>query len=110
MAFFTIHTSPGLDQTGRRLAYRHGPRMVNTRSDYAALLRRAGFREVRAIDVTREYLRISLRWQRARARRLPALRASLGELRVRELETDSRLNIEGIRLGLLRRSLFVVVR
>jgi hypothetical protein len=110
MAFFTIHTAPGLDETGRRLAYRHGPRMVNSRGDYASLLERAGFREIRAADVTREYLRISLAWRRARDRHLSELRASLGEARVRELESDSRLNVEGIRMGLLRRSLFVVTR
>jgi hypothetical protein len=84
--------------------------MVNSRGDYASLLERAGFRDVRAVDVTREYLRISMAWRRARDRHLRELRASLGEARVRELESDSRLNVQGIRLGVLHRSLFVAVR
>jgi hypothetical protein len=107
MAFFTIHAAPGLDETGRRLAHRHGPRLVNSRADYAALLEQAGFRQVRSVDVTREYLRISKRWYEARRRHEAALRAQLGDARVREMERDSRLNIEGIRKGVLRRSLFV---
>ena len=107
MAFFTIHTPPGLDQSERRLAYRRGPYMVNGRGDYQSLLARAGFREVRSVDVTREYLRISQRWYAARGKHEPALRAQLGDARVREMERDGRRNIEGIRMGVLRRSLFV---
>ena len=108
MAFFTIHAAPGLDEAQRRLVYRRGPYMVNSRcGDYASLLARAGFGDVRVTDVTREYRRISVAWLRARERHLQELRASLGEARVREMQSDSRLNLEGIRMGLLRRSLFV---
>ena len=110
IAFLTIHAAEGLDAAGRRAAHRHGPRMVNASSDYASLLARAGFREIRSYDVTREYLRISLAWERARRRHVAALVATLGEARVRELQSDSRLNIAGIRRGLLRRSLFVATR
>ncbi len=110
MAFITIHTPADLGASGRRLAYRHGPRMVNSRSDYASLLERAGFRDVRCTDITNEYLRVSLGWYDARTRHGDELRKTLGEARVREMESDSRLNIDGIRKGLLRRSLFVASR
>jgi hypothetical protein len=110
MAFFTIHADPHLDAAGRRLAYRHGPRMLNARGGYLSILERAGFRGIRATDVTKEYLRISSGWQRAYAHYADDLRAVLGDARVRELQSDSRLNVEGIRRGLLRRSLFVAVR
>jgi hypothetical protein len=110
MAFFTIHAAPDLDEAGRRLAYRYGPRMVNARGDYAAMLSNAGFRDVRVSDATREYLRISRAWLRVTQRYRPDLRASLGEARVREMLADSRLNIAGIERGLLRRALFVATR
>jgi hypothetical protein len=110
MAFITIHTPRGLDAAARRLAYRHGPRMVNSSADYVSLLERAGFHDVRATDTTREYLRISRARYSALARHQDSLREALGEARFREMEQDSRLNVRGIRLGVLRRSLFVAVR
>jgi hypothetical protein len=81
--------------------------MVNSRVDYAEMLRRAGFRASRSVDVTREYLRVSERSVRARNRHVAALTAALGEARVREMEHDGRLNLQGIRKGFLRRSLIV---
>jgi hypothetical protein len=110
MAFITIHTPSDLDAAARRLAYRHGPRMVNARREYVSLLERAGFRDVRAMDITRDYLRISRGWYRARAQYQVELRTALGDARVREMESDSRLNIEGIEKGLLRRSMFVATK
>lgn len=110
MAFITIHTPPDLDAADRKRAYRHGPRLVNSSSDYASLLERAGFRDVRTTDITREYLRISRGWIRARGKYQTELRAALGDARVREMESDSRLNLEGVQKGLLRRSMFVAVK
>jgi hypothetical protein len=75
-----------------------------------SLLERAGFRDVHADDVTDEYLRISRAWHKARDRYRDELRANLGDARVNEMESDSRLNIEGIERGLLRRSLICAVR
>jgi hypothetical protein len=109
MAFITIHTPPDLDAAGRKLAYRLGPRMVNSRADYALLLERAGFSRIQATDITKEFLRISQRWYRARGRHEDELRAALGDARVREIERDSRLNIAGIERGVLRRSVFIAV-
>lgn len=110
MAFLTIHAAPDADAAQRRAASKYGPRMVNSPADYASLLDRAGFRDVRAIDLTREFLRIGLRWDRARERHVEGLRAQIGEARVREMTVEGRANIEGIRKGVLRRSLFVAVR
>jgi len=110
MAFLTIHTADGADTADRRAARYYGPRMVNASSDYQSLLARSGFHDIRAYDLTTEFLRISLAWERARERHADALIAALGEARVREMRSDSRLNIEGIRRGLLRRSLFVATR
>ena len=107
MAFITIHTPPGLDAADRKRARRHGPHLVNSSSNYAALLEHAGFHDVRATDITREYLRISRGWNRARVKYQTELRAALGDARVREMESDSRLNLEGVQTGLLRRSIFV---
>lgn len=110
LAFFTIHAAPDLDAAGRRLARRYGPTLVNSRSDYVSMLERVGFRGVRAIDVTREYLRISRAWNAARARHAAGLRNQVGEARFHEMERDSRMNIAGIEMELLRRSLFVAIR
>ena len=109
MAFLTIHARPEANAAQRRAASRYGPRMVNSPADYATLLERAGFGKVRAIDLTREYLHISMRWDRARARHVEELRAQLGEARVREMTAEGRANLEGIRRGVLQRSLFVAV-
>ena len=110
MAFLTIHAAPDADSAQRRAASKYGPRMVNSPADYASLLERAGFRDVRAIDLTREYLRISLRGNRARERHIEGLRAQLGEARVRDMTSEGRANLEGIRRGVLRRSLFVATK
>ena len=110
IAFITIHTPPDLDATRRRLAYRLGPRMVNSRGDYASLLERAGFHGVKATDITREYLRISRDKCRALERHQNELRAALGEARAREMQSDSRHNVDGILKGVLQRSIFTAVR
>jgi hypothetical protein len=109
MAFLTIHTEAE-DAMGRKQARHYGPRMVNAHGGYVQMLLNAGFRDVRVTDVTREYLRISLAWRRARDRHVEGLRAALGEARVKEMDSDSRLNIAGIERGLLHRSLFVATR
>ena len=109
MAFITIHTPPDLHAGGRKLAYRLGPRLVNSRRDYVSLLERAGFRDVRATDITNEFLRISRGWCRARERYQEELRTALGDARVHEMESDSRHNLEGIVKGVLRRSIFIAV-
>jgi hypothetical protein len=110
MAFITIHTPPSLDTAGRRRARLHGPHLVNSSSNYAALLEHAGFHDVQATDITTDYLRISRGWNRARGKYQAELRDALGDVRVREMESDSRLNLKGVREGLLRRSMFVAVR
>jgi ubiquinone/menaquinone biosynthesis C-methylase UbiE len=109
MAFITIHTPPSLDAADRKRARRYGPHLVNSSRDYASLLEHAGFHDVRATDITSEYLRISRGWKRARDKYQSELRAALGDVRVREMESDSRLNLEGVQKGLLRRSIFVAV-
>lgn len=110
MAFITIHTPADLDPLGRRNAHRLSRGMVNSRGSYESLLQRAGFRDIRATDITKEFLRISRGWYRARERHSDELSAALGEARVREMESDSRHNIEGILKGVLRRSLFIAVK
>jgi hypothetical protein len=107
MAFYTIHAAPGLSERDRERARRYGPRFVNARADYHAMLRAAGFSRVSARDVTREFRRIQLRWLRARERHREALKAAVGEARYREQTSDGRLTLRGIALGVLRRSLFV---
>ena len=71
------------------------------------MLRSAGFRDVRATDVTREFRRINGRWLAARERHREELRAAVGEARLKELLADGRDTARGIELGILRRSLFV---
>jgi cyclopropane fatty-acyl-phospholipid synthase-like methyltransferase len=110
MAFITIHTPPDLDTTGKRLAHRHGPRMVNSRLEYPIMLGRAGFANIRGTDITKDYLKVSRAWREARAKHRDELRAAFGDARACEMECDSRLNVEGVVKGLLRRSLFVAVK
>ncbi len=106
-AFYTIHAAPGLSAADRRRAWGHGPRMVNARYEYVTMLRSAGFSNVVAVDVTREFQRIATRWMRARERHRDAVIASLGEARFQEIRRDNAKFQRGIELGLLRRSLFV---
>jgi hypothetical protein len=73
------------------------------------LLERPGFRVVRAIDITREYLRTSRSKCHALERYQKELRVALGEARAGEMASDSRHNLEGIQKGLLRRSMFVAM-
>jgi SAM-dependent methyltransferase len=110
MAFITIHTPGDLDLMGKRLAHRYGPRMVNSRLEYPVMLDDVGFRDVCSSDITREYLRISRAWYKARGRYDEELRAALGDERACEMECDSRLNVKGIERGFLRRSMFVAVK
>jgi hypothetical protein len=84
--------------------------MVNSRGDYASLLERAGFHAVKATGITREYLRISRDKCIALERHQNELRAALGEARAREMQSDSRHNVDGILKGVLRRSILTAVR
>mgnify|MGYP001609469503 CR=1 FL=1 len=107
MAFYVIHTPPGLGARTKASARRHGPRFVNSRSDYASMLRTAGFAHVREVDVTREFGRMNLRWLRARLRHEAGMRRAAGDQYTEERIADVRTQARGINTGLLRRSLFV---
>jgi len=107
MAFYVIHTPTGLGARERARARRHGPRLVNSRSGYASMLRSAGFTHVREVDVTREFGRINLRWLRARLRHEAEMRRAAGDQYTEERIADARTQARGIDAGLLRRSLFV---
>lgn len=108
MAFFTIFVPAGLSDTDYQTAVASGPSAVSSRRrDHQDMLRSAGFRHVEETDVTEEFLITARAWYEGRERYADELRAADGHAAFEERQHDSRLQIEAIEAGLLRRSLFV---
>ena len=108
MAFFTITVTPDLPPEDRRRAVRAGPPAVSSRSDSAALLKRAGFDVVSETDVTDRYLDTARAWIEARDRHRTELEGDGGTTLVEE-QRDKRAAVEAIEAGWLRRRLLTAV-
>jgi hypothetical protein len=110
MAFLTIRVAPDLGTAARRRATAAGPAAVSTRAGYLDMLERCGFRDVREVDVTREFERTAASWIEWRDRYQRDLRDAEGDERFEERRAESVAQLEAIRAGLLTRSLFVARR
>ena len=111
IAFYTIFIPSGLSQAEYRRAARAGPSAVSSRGrEQADLLHSAWFADVREIDVTKAFLRVTRAWHEARARCASELSEVEGEASFLERQRDYQLQARAIESGLLRRALFVAER
>ena len=108
-AFFTITVTEGLSPALHRRAVHQGPRAVASSRPQPALLRRAGFTDVVATDVTDDYLQTSEAWVAENERYRDELRPPDPEGYDQRLD-DNRMGVAAIRDGLLRRWLLVARR
>ncbi|HET6818719.1 MAG TPA: hypothetical protein VFH66_15935 [Mycobacteriales bacterium] len=107
-AFTTIHTAPDLTPAQHRLAGVAGPPAV-AGADAAELLAKAGFTDIRARDVTEDYLATSTAWRAVRLRHRDELRPLDPEVFDDRIERGAN-EAEALRAGLLRRTLYVATR
>jgi hypothetical protein len=108
MAYFNIfisHDAPKVDQ--RRFA-KATPGHYS-RAEQTNLIRSAGFTLKQETDVTKEFRRIQQALYDANIRHEGALRSQYGE-QFDERQRNRLRNLEGMDLGVLKRSLFVAER
>jgi hypothetical protein len=107
-AFTTIHTPPGLTPAQHKLAGVAGPPAL-AGADPADLLDKAGFVDIRAHDVTAEYLATSTAWRATRLKHRDELRPLAPDAFDDRIARGAR-EAEGLRAGILRRTLYVASR
>lgn len=108
MGFFTIFVPDGLSEADYEVALRSGPTYVSTRRrNHEELLATAGFSEIDEIDLTPQFLEATRGWHDGRERFRDELIAAEGEVLFEERQTDSRVQAEGIKAGVLRRAMFI---
>ena len=107
-AFTTIHTTPGLTPEQHQLAGVAGPPNV-AGADPVQLLAKAGYTDIRAHDVTADYLATSIAWRATRLRHRDALRPLDPEVFDDRIQRGAH-EAEALRAGLLRRTLYVATR
>lgn len=105
-ALFTITVAEGLDAAMHRRAARAGPRAVVSRYPTGDLLRRAGYVDVRELDVTEDYRRTAEGWLVQTEKHRDGLRV-VDPAAYDERVTDLREAVAAITDGLLRRTLLV---
>ena len=110
IAFHNIFVTHELPDSERRRVAKLGNPYVYTRADQQALLRSAGFTNIRETDVTGEYLRVQRAMYEANERHARALRRAQGNERFEERQRNRLRTLDGIGAGILRRSLFVAQR
>jgi cyclopropane fatty-acyl-phospholipid synthase-like methyltransferase len=108
LAFLTILIAPGLPARMHRQAAAAGPSSATT-PDLMELVERAGFADVRLVDVTGDYLDTARAWLAARERHRDELRP-LDPADYDERIAKGRAAISAIEQGLLRRALGVASR
>ena len=110
IAYFNIFIAEHLPDEARRRIAKAGNPSVYTRSEQLGLLRSAGFVNIEATDVTDEYLRVQRAVYEANERHARALRRVQGRDVFEERQRNRLRTLEGIKAGILRRSLFVAER
>ena len=105
--FYTIHTSPGLDERGRRLARRSGPWAVAAAHAPGELLRRAGYVDVAEFEVTEEFRTTARLWIEQWEAHREALIELHGEADFENRQALRRTELQAVEDGLLRRSLVI---
>ena len=105
LAFFTISSADGLSPIDRQRALVAGPPELDGPHVFD-LIRRAGFTDVREVDVTADYLVTTRAWRAARLRHRDAVRPVDPKMYDERLAKGEDA-IEAIEAGLLRRTLHV---
>ena len=105
--FYTIHTSPGLDERLRQRAHRSGPWAVAAAHQPGELLRRAGYVDVAEFDVTDEFRTTARLWIEQWDTHRDALIELHGEADFASRQALRRTELQAIEEGLLCRSLVV---
>lgn len=103
LAFYTISIAEGLSAAEHRRAATAGP-PAGDEPHLSQLLSRAGFTDVREVDVTAEYLATARAWFAARLRHRDQVRPLDPEM-FDERIAKGRRSIPAIEAGLLRRTL-----
>ena len=109
-AFFTIHASPGLTASQRRLVSRHGPPAVAGRRTHHELLEAAGFNEIAETDCSDEFATVTQGWIDQWDLHRGAMEAIWGADHVKDRQRRRRGYLRTVRAGLMRRSLFTARR
>jgi ubiquinone/menaquinone biosynthesis C-methylase UbiE len=107
MTFTTIFLAPALTAAERRIAMESGPRFMDSKEDYAALLGRSGWFLQERIDLTAAYLssmRSELEGMKARA---DALAQVFGQGEFTRRVQRQQAAVAAIDAGFVRRELFV---
>ncbi|MFN2593650.1 MAG: hypothetical protein ABR579_02030 [Actinomycetota bacterium] len=105
MAYTTIVTSPGLDRSSRQKAIRLGPPAVDASAPDDVLMQKAGFTDVRIMDVTSDFLDTARAWLNAFLHYESDVKAILGEAEWEERQASRQQIVTGIEAELLRRVL-----
>jgi ubiquinone/menaquinone biosynthesis C-methylase UbiE len=108
MAFTTIFIRPDLVSQDYADAVAAGPQFVETETDYAAMLKAAGWRLSQQTDLTAGFIVQMRRLVEARDRHADELTDLVGEAEGREMVEVVRRKMPAIERGLLERAMFVV--
>jgi hypothetical protein len=107
MAAFVIHTPPGLSRTDLDRAADLGPSLVASDAPLGELLESAGFENVQEYDLTAAFEEACETILHLRDEMEDELRRAEGDPEFEEQCQKKRGLLEGIRLGVLRRTLYV---
>jgi len=110
LAFYTIYIPAGLSPDVYERAKQAGPRAAGTPEGHQAMLRSAGFADVREIDVTAQYLATIRALLSSRERHARALRREAGADEYERRVSENREAASAIEARLLHRSLFIASR
>lgn len=107
MAAFVIHAPPGLSRADLDRASDLGPSLVASEAPLAELLESAGFDSVEEQDLTAAFKQACETILHLRNEMQEELRGVEGDAEFEEERRKKLALLEGIRLGLLRRSLYI---
>jgi hypothetical protein len=108
MGFFSIYPAPGLSEVDYQCALRSGPAEVSIgRREVSEMLRSVGFRQIEETDLTSEFLETATTWLTVREQHSADIQRAMGCEAFETRQEESRVQIDAIERGLLKRSLFL---
>ena len=105
IAYYTIYAPPDLSEADYRRIMKFWPPATTRRRSPSEMLESAGFIDVRAADVTKQYRRTSRAWLEGRQRRFDEIAQAIGEDTLKGKIVEGEAIRELIKDSLLRRSL-----